>query len=70
MTQQNLPERLSICDQGTWEGDVFVETGLCEAQDDNGKPYYTGPRERDVERWLLDNGYLDTGDGIHYQKKE
>lgn len=76
MTQQNLPECLSICEQGTWEptstnpdDDVFVPTGLYEAQDDNGTSYQVGPRERDIERWLIENGYQDTGDGIHYQRK-
>lgn len=65
---ENLPERLSICEQGDWSDDVFVPTGLHEAQDDNGTPYHIASQERDIERWLLDNDYRDTGDGIHYQR--
>lgn len=66
---RNLPIRLSICEQGDWSLDnVFVPTGLYEAQDDNGTPYHIASQERDIERWLLDNGYRDTGDGIHYHQ--
>lgn len=69
MTQQNLPEYLSICDQGTWEDGEFVPTGLCEAQDDNGTVYCTASHEGGIEKWLLEWGYQDTGDGIRYQRK-
>lgn len=66
--QQNLPERLYIHEQGTWEDDVFVPTGLWEARDYNDTPYHTAAQDLGIERWLVDNGYRDTGDGIHYQR--
>jgi hypothetical protein len=69
MTQQNLPERLSICEQGTYQDDVFVPTGLWEAQDDDGTSYCVSSQERGIERWLVEAGYQDTGDGIRYQRK-
>jgi len=75
MTQQNLPERLSICEQGTWKptstnpnDDEFVPTGLYEAQDENGTPYCIAAQEHGIEQWLVDNGYQDTGDGLTFNR--
>lgn len=76
-----LPERLILAEDGyhqprelgvnTMNRDHDDEQWVCtgwKAWDHDGVIYYQNKDDAPVRRWLADNGYVDSGDGAHYQR--
>jgi hypothetical protein len=71
-----LPELVQFEEEGTWEqpylstnpdGEEWHGTGW-RVRDYIGTLYFRHKERDEVKRWLIKNGYTDTGDGAHYRR--
>jgi hypothetical protein len=76
MAKEQLPERLSLTEEGQWEtpswartsdDDEWISYGW-KAVTFEGQIHFRHKDKAVVEKWLADKGYVDTGDGAHYQR--
>jgi hypothetical protein len=72
-----LPQRLSLAEDGEWEqpswsrnpdDEEFITYGW-RARTYEGKTYVNHKEKAIVQRWLAAHGYVDTGDGHHYEQR-
>ena len=47
----------------------YIPTGW-RARSEDGVVFYRDNELTPVEQWLTEHGYMDTGDGVHYQRQE
>lgn len=74
--ETTLPERLKLVEDGMWatpswgetlDDDYWFRRGWKAATYD-GHTLFSEKELTDVRKWIIDHGYIDTGDGIHFQK--
>lgn len=77
MDTKILPERVQFDEEGSWEqpswstdpdDEEWYGTGW-RVRDYQGNRYFRHNEREPVERWLSDNGYVDTGDGAHFDRQ-
>lgn len=74
---QELPKRLTLAEDGEWEmpswsrnpdDEEWITYGW-RARTYEGTTFVNHKEKAIVQRWLADHGYIDTGDGHHYEQK-
>jgi hypothetical protein len=71
----NLPELLlldeeRVLDRNAGPDDVlYIITGW-RARSEEGIVFYRDNELTPVEQWLTEQGYVDTGDGVHYHQRQ
>lgn len=78
MDHSVLPERLFLGEDGQWitpswaytnDDDEWTSYGW-RARTYEGDTLFHNQSFSVVAKWLADNGYVDTGDGYHYQRRK
>ena len=80
MAEETLPANLILQEDGYYEDlpwyanpetedEEFITTGW-KAVNFSGHAYYSHKQKAAVVVWLSEQGYRDTGDGYHYQRRE
>ncbi len=81
-TQTALPERLTLQENGYWEPRQLGMNTMNRDPDDEqwisrgwkvvtfeGKRFFEHQQKGMALQWLIERGYVDTGDGAHFQQQ-
>lgn len=74
-TPGTLPNLLILAENGRWvtptwgqtlDDDYWFRSGW-KATTKDGYTLFSDKELADVRKWIIDHGYIDTGDGVHFR---